>query len=314
MAMNESKGAPRGPRPIIQWMLQIEGGRLLGPLKTEEVIFRISEGILSGEEKIKQHPNGQWTTVSREPVFYDQLLDALQKKVDENKIKKEIQKSDNENTEINNQNKIAENKTEKTNVKSILQPISENTELEKIIHEQNKILVPELKSEIPHIKKANLIQNNQIKPPSYLNQQKTFLEKIKDKIYSISLKTLKTFILAFISLGVILFLFLTLIKSDSKYIQLKFPKPSTKVTLSEEQQMKLLDQAYKDFFLDQISSYLSAQNNLVELIEGNPQSVQARGLLCLVHKELWPFVRQDSKDIDIFQISDIIITSLIKLI
>lgn len=303
MAMNESKGAPRGPRPIIQWMLQIEGGRLLGPLKTEEVIFRISEGILSGEEKIKQHPNGQWTTVSREPIFYDQLLDALQKKVDENKIKKENRKSDNENTEINISNKVSENKIEKNDVKSILQPLPENTELEKIIHEQNKILLPELKSENLQIKKINLAQSNQPKSSYNKNQQTSLLEKIKGKIYSVSLKTMKTFVLAIVSLSIILFIFLSLIKTESKYIQLKFPKPATKVSMSEAQQKKLLDQAFKDYFLDQISSYLSAQNNLVELIEGNPQSVQARGLLCLVHKELWPFVRQDSRDIDVFQIS-----------
>lgn len=86
--MTKSPG-PRGPKPAIQWILQIEGGRTLGPLKTEDVIFRISEGIVSGNEKIKRYPDGQWTIVSREPVFYDYLLEALEKTVEENKIKKQ---------------------------------------------------------------------------------------------------------------------------------------------------------------------------------------------------------------------------------
>jgi hypothetical protein len=72
---------PKGPRKPItdstKWQLQVEGGRMVGPLTTEDLLYRIAEGILTGEEKIRKLPNGAWTVVSREPIFYDKLLQAL---------------------------------------------------------------------------------------------------------------------------------------------------------------------------------------------------------------------------------------------
>ncbi|MEZ0391327.1 MAG: hypothetical protein ACAH59_03865, partial [Pseudobdellovibrionaceae bacterium] len=68
----------RGARPTIQWLIKTESDRQLGPYSTEAVLKMISEGALTGGEKIKRYPDGKWTAISKEPDFYDKLLEALE--------------------------------------------------------------------------------------------------------------------------------------------------------------------------------------------------------------------------------------------
>jgi hypothetical protein len=91
----DSKGSDKN-----QWQLQIEGGRLAGPFTTKQMLERISSGDLTGEEKIRQYPNGPWIELSREPVFYDKILDALDQSVMKSSQKKQPLLTDEDETRI----------------------------------------------------------------------------------------------------------------------------------------------------------------------------------------------------------------------
>lgn len=63
-----------------QWLIRTESGKQLGPYSTEAVLRLISEGTFTGLETVKRFPDGKWIPFSREPDFYDKLLDALSEK------------------------------------------------------------------------------------------------------------------------------------------------------------------------------------------------------------------------------------------
>ncbi|MFN9066686.1 MAG: hypothetical protein ACK5V3_05615, partial [Bdellovibrionales bacterium] len=75
-------------RPQVSWIIRNHKGKILGPFTTREVLHRISEGSLMGDEMISAYPEGKWVAISKEPEFYDQLLKVLEKKANETGMKK----------------------------------------------------------------------------------------------------------------------------------------------------------------------------------------------------------------------------------
>lgn len=74
--------------------------------------------------------------------------------------------------------------------------------------------------------------------------------------------------------------------------------PSKKLSpISETEAKQKLAQATQLFYSDSFSGYYKAQNILVELLESGFANVDAMSLLCLTHRELWPYANQDSKDL-----------------
>ena len=59
------------------WLLKHKTGRVQGPLSSDEIIQRIKDKIIHGEETIAIYPGGRWKPISVEPLFYEQLLQIL---------------------------------------------------------------------------------------------------------------------------------------------------------------------------------------------------------------------------------------------
>ncbi len=271
---------PRGPRrPAVaaaKWQLLIEGGRTVGPLSTQDLLFRISEGILNGNEKIRKLPDGAWTTVSREPVFYDKLLEAL----NEDQQKTALLSS-----------------AEKTKKKSKETPPAEesSTKVDLVELGENDFLV---NSEIAHIPEKILPTITPQTTPTF--SQISIKQASQEKKRS-GFGVLKFGLLVLIAvIGYFSYEIFNSRKNESNYLglQIKLPKPGTQTLLSPEQQNQALLEIYKLIFRDSIVAYDEAQIRLIKLIEKAPLSTEPRGLLCLVQLNLWPYVRQNSKDLE----------------
>lgn len=91
-------------------------------------------------------------------------------------------------------------------------------------------------------------------------------------------------------------------KSHDDRTRLVLPNLKNPPSLPIEEQNRLLAKALKLYLADQFESNLQAQTQLVSLLEGGSNNLDARGMLCLVYKELWPFSRQDSQDIEAIQV------------
>lgn len=256
--------------PPVSWIIRNHKGQIVGPLTTKEVLQRISEGHFLGDEMISSYPQGKWVPISKEPQFYDELLNVLEKKAEDSgykKTEKIERKADFEETvyiprpvtpspsqhQTKNQN-INDGKTA-DKIKKI-----ESTKAS-----ANASPVIELKLEDPLINKKN----------------------VRKKIFIILGATV-----------VALFLILLLLPTGGKSNRIRLLRvQSNKTTLEVQQVQQKMAKAIASLEASQTEDMLQAQNQLVSLIEGQTTNLEARGLLCFVYKELWPFSYQDVEDL-----------------
>jgi tetratricopeptide (TPR) repeat protein len=286
--MSQPKGPKRATTEPAQWQLQVEGGRIVGPLTTEDLLYRISEGILTGQEKIRKLPDGAWSVVSREPIFYDKLLEAL------------AEEQPKEDLDITVVRKVPV-KTEAP--APLLTPLTPDPEPQENLpapyDPQNAGNAPS--SELPVSYGYNMPVPQPQAPPRPPQSPPVFTKPARGE----NRGTKKPIIMMVIVLllGLVGYALLTPQHGEeARGLHLKLPKPGTKTLLTVDEQNKAQNEIYKLIFSDSIESYEEAQNKLVNLIEKAPTLPEPRGLLCVVQLQLWPFVQQDSRDVETFKL------------
>ena len=258
MSTRQSPPKPPPPPTVVRWEIQNQSGKISGPFSTAEVLKQISEGLLMGGEKIMRYPDGSWVVISKQPQFYDHLLNALNEVADYKK---------------------PENKSRVSKVT-----------VSKIEPEKK----PEIELSKPVFSSSVVQQQPQTIDLSDFNQMKS-QQKIRQSFLPLALV-----FLAVIFGAVSYFWPAKVVSTDKPHLIL--PSLKAEITLRPEQLKPLMLHALTAFTSDSFEGYWDSQNNLVTMLEGSSQNIEARGLLCLAYKELWPFVRQDSKDIEAVQI------------
>jgi tetratricopeptide (TPR) repeat protein len=260
----------------VQWVLKSPYGDESGPHSTEVIIQMISQGNLHGNERIKKYPYGKWIEISRQGEFYDSLLKVLEDSVGSGQQgKRKIPSLPSLPTQIVQ----APQKNEETQVPASAPPTFE---------------VAPLKANEPPPQGPDLLPRNQESPsmidlPVPVNGDKDYFKK-------------RALVAAAVVLSAVLFAVTYFMDDlsalDKNKLHLVVPKATTKASLSSEKVKELFRQAITGYLLDSFEGYLASENILVSVIEGDPYNVEARGFLCLVYKEMWPFVTQDSQDLD----------------
>lgn len=309
----------------IQWLIKTSSEKQLGPYSTETVLKLIADGTFTGSETIKRYPDGRWNQISKQPDFYDKLLEVLeeaakpkhrQRRPDKNRPPADdltipptrVQQDDtNENVLKKAQQKLAElNAEEETSGPDIddRTPDFSKQELEKteIINFEEGILKkksgsplktkPTFTSPMTGAPAMGLPPNK----PSTIDLQKVGDIKRREGNKSTFLPV--ALIGIAILLGVVALFWPTEENSSDEKPNLLSPRMTSSATISGEQVKSGTQKAVASFIRDTFESYSDAQEKLVSVVEGAPQVVEARGMLCLVYKELWPYVKQDTKDYD----------------
>ena len=121
------------------------------------------------------------------------------------------------------------------------------------------------------------------------------IEKKHKKSSLIKLSMPIVFAVAFLASAAIFF---SLDSQDSNDDRIRLLSPRKgQNPISAEQIKTKVQKALNEFSRDQASNYLSAQNDLVSVIEGSPQKTDVYPFLCLTYLELWPYSYQDSQDL-----------------
>ncbi len=268
----------------IQWLIKTANNRHLGPYSTQSILKLISDGTFSGEEQIKRHPDGKWNPISKQPDFYDKLLEAL------DEVKKPVSKNRDEVAQVEDpENTVIATLPDKfSNVPEIVE--------ETVILESRNIL--QKKSSFESSESAN---PNSVTGFHGVNTQTIDLTRIDHLVKKQKAKSAKVpliLITASLLIGAIGYFWPEGNSGTSKKGNLLVPKVGTSATLSGNDIKVGIQKAVGEFVKDTYENYEEAQNKLVAVIEGAPQNIEARGTLCLVYKQLWPYVKQDSKDLD----------------
>lgn len=271
----------------ITWVVKNSSGQLKGPYTTDEILAKIEDGTITGDEEMAQYPGGDWQHTSKYTEFYEKILQTLESQSkgsnnekEKNRNAKRQKESDKDATVVVDKNKI-----------KIVQPkISES-------------LQPVLDKKPKNDKASFNEQKERISPtPKNINTTDVIeLKNIESAITSSIKNQTKQFVLiGIVAVAVLVVIFELFGSSDDdigKRINLIAPKPSIDKLKQNEIDART-NQAVVLIGQDTTESYLEAQNILVSVIENSLRNLRSRMALCLVYKELWPFTKQEAADIN----------------
>ncbi len=264
----------------ITWIVKNPKGHVKGPYTTIEVLNFITNGMFTGEEQISKYPGGDWTTISKEPEFYERILETLEDQLKDPKDQKEPTVNKPAKTKVEEKKPdfdktVAASQEPKSILKPIVFPSPPVATTPKTTPEQVKKFLKQNKPEVIELKN---IDN----------------EKKQEK-----LDTIRWPIFAVILIAAATMVYFGLYDEEqtevTDKIALIFPKQSKDVLKTAEIDSRVA-KALQLISQDSAESYLEAQSILVSTIENSIKNLKPRMILCAVYKELWPFSKQNESD------------------
>lgn len=262
-----------------RWIIKNSEGLLKGPYTTDQVMRRINRGDFGGDEMISEYPGANWYPISKDPNFYDRLLAVL---------------SDQRNHSGEDFGDVAPPPDSENEITSTPPPDTSPAQEVHLEMEETEAEAQPIKSRAIPTDEGKKKKKKTSKPKNdgdieMVDIDKRAKEEVRRGIW-------KPAILAagVLALGVY-FLMDDPESSTEERIHLLAPQKSSP-KLSAEQGKEKVRRGTGEYLRDTFSSYVRAQNELVQAIENAPPDAEAMSLLCLTYYELWPFTYQDSDD------------------
>ena len=230
--------------------------------------------------------------ISQAPEFYDKLLDVL---VDENGVSDGKQSifdstvpqlnhlSITPNTASNSKSNTRTNEDGSIRPDSFQAPVATG----RVVHEGGKRLTERPKLAVLESLEGTASRIKRL--PAALDQ----MSKVAKKKSNLAPILLMVASLAFV---IIHFSRNDDVRTGGSRIHLLVPR-SGQATLTQLLSQDKFRRAVQAFQRDDFESYSEAQNDLVEIAEGDPKNKLAFSTLCLTYRELWPYAFQDSADL-----------------
>ena len=287
-----------------QWLIRNENEQVKGPYSTDAVSKMILEGIFSGLEDISAYPDGEWKPLSKQPEFYEVLLESLENPVERDE--KRAAKMDAE-TVIRPSSTKTNNDSEDYNSNQL------SAEIKALVEKEKQSQLPEIpeinsnedlgskKNSLPvHIYQPQVQKDNNNGLIDARNQQFTIeLEQIKNVQKKEAKKLLPLFIVLIVLAVGIFYLFTDDVqKSNTGWILVQ-PRANQPV-LSSVQIKNSKGKIAQLFRSGKLEDVLVAQNTIVSIVEGAPKDLESLGLLCVAYNILWPYTKQSSDELKVY--------------
>lgn len=258
-----------------RWIIKDAMGRISGPYSTEKVLHKIKRSELTGEELISLYPSGQWIVISRDPVFYDKLLEVLSQEGEAGEEKEETQ------------DELLTVRVSNSEEKKSSGPIKNKQDLlrELGINEEKQ--------------KESTKKKTRKKKRAQEQQQEEILELVSTKGLILKRALKKSGLVVVGSIILVAAAAWLFSGSQSRENRVRLLAPELKSSSSEknkDEAKPLMTRGVQSFLSDTFESYVHAQNQFVQALEINAKQPEVYSLLCLTHLELWPFAFQDSTD------------------
>lgn len=254
------------------WLIKDKKGKIFGPYNEQEICFYIEEGEFGEKDFFSSYPAGKWKPLSVHSVFYEKILAQINKKpesinLSESSVSVEESNDDQESSAVEPTRIVAPKDKKSSQKKKIKIKLSEEF--------KEGVLIDEGVGDIIE------------------------MEDFKQKFFIKLRKSLKIPVLIFCVLLVFAFIFVNQNKKafQAEHIRLlsltQKRKPWSKKELKEKFRDGLLH-----YFNGNVSNHLHSQQQYIQILEGNPEELEAYFYLCLVYLEIWPFAYQDTLDRD----------------
>lgn len=262
-----------------KWVIKDAMGRISGPFTTEKILHKIKRSELTGEEYISLYPSGEWLLISKDPVFYDRLLEVLSQQYKNENV---TEKTQEDVLTI----RVPEDQQNPQDQKR--KPITSKEELFAELDLQDE---PDEFARVEPTRDKQRRKRKKKEDPGVLE-----LVNMKGRVFREALKKSRFILVGAVAVLVLVFLFVGEEAPREGRIHLIAPKIQTKVE-SVESAKKFVSQGLSEFLGDYYEGYLLAQNQFVLALEANPKQSDVFALLCMTYLELWPYSFQDSTDL-----------------
>lgn len=265
-----------------RWIVRDASGHIDGPFTTEKVLYMIGRGEFSGEEFIAHYPGGKWIPMSRDPQFYDKLLELISSE----------DKGQTEQTRV-----LEFTRAQATHVEDeapVREPIQESSISEETSPGVSEDTSPGGPEEIP-------AEAEDFKPKKKRKKKRRKLEDIelidmRPEYLKELFKRSKWPILA-VGGGLFVLILVLFSGGSSTEERIHLIAPQKKIAQESTESLKgRIRQGVGDFLKDTLSGYQRAQNAFVHVVERNQKNGEVMALLCMTYLNLWPFAYQDSSD------------------
>jgi tetratricopeptide (TPR) repeat protein len=276
-----------------RWLLKDREGRVRGPFATEDILGRISRGEMSGEEKISLYPSTNWMPISNDPQFYDKLLESLDHE------RRDVESETDEFIDVDARN----SQSSKPRGQTGAEPPPTKSHRQTATRKKEPQEPEASREEAPAERKgsAQKVQAPKVEAAAETNERggvevielkklKTVLKKQKAKKATWPL----LLIVAAVAFAAVLLMKSPAVKEGQ--VRLVAPRAG-QPALTPEQSKTKTQLALQEYVKDSFSSYMRAQTELVQVLEGDPKNAGVIALMCLTYLELWPFAYQDAEDL-----------------
>ncbi len=272
-----------------QWVIKLNTDQIKGPYSTEAVVKMITSGVFSGNEEISAYPEGEWLALTKQPEFYEALLESLENPVEVDL--KKAQKMEAE-TVIRVSNKKENEPPPKDSLPDDLRKmLLEERENLKIQNNQSALRKNEV--QIRHNNQNNNTQQFQTERDKNLTINLSDIKTLQKKEFN---KLLPIAIGAVILVLLVIFLIYPTDGQKSKGWVLVAPQ-KTGESLSEAEVKEVKRKMVRSFQSGDVDSILQSHRLLAKTIEGAPKDLEAMGLLCMAYEQIWPFTKQTVQDL-----------------
>ncbi len=260
-----------------KWIVKDGEGRIYGPFATEKVLRQIEKGYFAGGEMIAKYPGGSWIPISKAPEFYDKLLDVL---AGEAKLKPRPAFGAPEVATPPDLPSLEEQKPHGRVVREFDASESDAFEVSK----------GPGGAEAAQVDRVGKMDDKDV-------IELTDLQSLKREEKMKASKLPLFLILASFALVALAIIFRP--EGEPRKLRLIAPRKG-QPEISGQDAKERFRRGLVFFQHDTLPSYLRAQTEFVQLIEGSPQDVGGYAALCMTYRELWSYTTQDSEDMRIF--------------
>lgn len=271
----------------------LPAGKVIGPYTGEAVVKLVREGAANEECRIKKMGTGTWVQLSKEPQFFDAILEAINNPATRNGPTQTAENFLAETVIVR-----APNSAEPT---AFPDPDFKNQNDEMTVAATGEVVIDPQAIDPAH--SDGKLQTGKTKKKSVGDILD--LQNISDIVKKDKIKASKgplLLVAGAVAVALIaLFMDGAPTAEDLRLImpRLELQKPiHDNNELAARNRVSTADfaKARSFFWADTVEGYLQAQATLVPSIEANPNFLPSRGLLCLVYRELWPYVKQTKPD------------------
>jgi tetratricopeptide (TPR) repeat protein len=281
-----------------RWVVKDRRGRIYGPFNSAKVIHYIQRGNFSGEEKIAEFPNGVWRSLSKIPQFYDALLLSIAPNSNaanpsdlaEFEIKGSMEGG--ESFSVNDSGKavpVGDEPLRST-------PANSNDEfvspIDPIALTPEPQSAPQTTAVSPRVRRINTAQ-----PKSDVIELADVGEILKKARFQGGRRPVIA-VAAVVAVVAMAMIFLPSKNPTMSAGKVKLLTPRKgQPTMEMDQVKKRYAKALAGFQKDSFDGFVTAQNELIQIVEGAPRVTEPFALLCLTQKELWPYTSQSSQEL-----------------